>query len=176
MIWLLLVALALGGLGLWLLIRAGRVRRKTALPVGRVTYADTGAWDRCERPLFSNRHRLTGKPDYLVRSREGVIPVEVKSGPAPNQPYPAHLLQLAAYCLLVEEQEDHTPPYGIVKYDDRSFEVDYTPALRAEVLATLDAMRHDLHAHDVNRSHEEAGRCGGCGYRERCEQRLDGGE
>jgi CRISPR-associated exonuclease Cas4 len=170
--WLLLAALALGGLGLWLLIRAGRIRRETALPVGRVTYADTGAWDRCERPLFSGRHRLTGKPDYLVRSRQGVVAVEVKSGRAPDQPYPAHVLQLAAYCLLVEEQEGRAPPYGIVKYDDRSFEVDYTPALRAELLTTLDAMRHDLHARDVDRSHEEPGRCRGCGYHEWCEQWL----
>jgi len=176
MIWLLLTALALGGLGLWFLIRAGRVRRKTALPVGRVTYADTGAWDRCERPLFSNRHRLTGKPDYLVRSREGVVPVEVKSGPAADQPYPSHVLQLAAYCLLVEEQEGQMPPYGIVKYKDRAFEVDYTPALRAEVLAALEAMRGDLHARNVDRSHEEPARCRGCGYRERCERRLDVGD
>jgi CRISPR-associated exonuclease Cas4 len=170
--WLLLVALVLGGLGVWLLIRAGRLRRKTALPVGRVTYADTGAWDRCERPLFSSQQRLTGKPDYLVRTREGVVPVEVKSGMAPDQPYPAHVLQLAAYCLLVEEQEGRAPPHGIVKYDNRSFEMDYTPALRAELLTTLDAMRHDLRARDVDRSHDEPGRCQGCGYRERCEQRL----
>jgi CRISPR-associated exonuclease Cas4 len=170
--WLLLVALVLGGLGVWLLIRAGRLRRKTALPVGRVTYADTGAWDRCERPLFSSQQRLPGKPDYLVRTREGVVPVEVKSGMAPDQPYPAHVLQLAAYCLLVEEQEGRAPPHGIVKYDNRSFEMDYTPALRAELLTTLDAMRHDLRARDVDRSHDEPGRCQGCGYRERCEQRL----
>jgi CRISPR-associated exonuclease Cas4 len=170
--WLLLVALVLGCLGVWLLIRASRLRRKTALPAGRVTYADTGAWDRCERPLFSSQQRLAGKPDYLVRTREGVVPVEVKSGMAPDQPYPAHVLQLAAYCLLVEEQEGRAPPHGIVKYGNRSFEVDYTPALRAELLATLGAMRHDLRARDVDRSHDEPGRCQGCGYRERCEQRL----
>jgi CRISPR-associated exonuclease Cas4 len=170
--WLLLIALAVGGLGLWLLIRASRIRRTTALPVGRVTYADTEAWDRCEKPLFSNEHRLTGKPDYLVRSRKGMVPVEVKSGPAPDQPYPGHVQQLVAYCLLVEKQEGHAPPYGIIKYDDRSFEVDYTPALRSELLRTLDAMRHDLRARDLDRNHDEPSRCAGCGYREQCAQRL----
>ncbi len=115
---------------------------------------DTGAWNRCERPLFSRRYRLTGKPDYLVRTGTapalrgpaGVIPVEVKSGAAPQQPYSAHVLQLAAYCLLVEEQESRTVPYGIIKYADKAFEVDYTPTLRAQVVDTLEAMRRGLRA------------------------------
>ncbi|MGD2039631.1 MAG: CRISPR-associated protein Cas4, partial [Anaerolineae bacterium] len=76
--WLLLLALLFGGLGLWLLWRAGAARRQTGLPRGRVAYVDTGAWQRCERPLFSNRHRLTGRPDYLVACGDELIPVEVK--------------------------------------------------------------------------------------------------
>jgi CRISPR-associated exonuclease Cas4 len=170
--WLLFVALLLAGLGLWLLVRSAAARRDSGLPLGRVTYVDTGAWDRCERPLFSHRHRLTGRPDYLVSGREGIVPVEVKSGAAPDQPYPAHVLQLAAYCLLVEEQEGQAPPYGILKYGDRAFEVDYTPALRTELLGTLDAIRRDLSVRDVDRDHKDAGRCQGCGYRDQCDQRL----
>jgi CRISPR-associated exonuclease Cas4 len=108
----------------------------------------------------------------LVQNEKGVIPVEVKSGAAPRQPYEAHILQLAAYCLLVEEQEGRRPPYGILKYDDRAFEVDFVPALRAELLDILGTLRQDLHARDVERSHNESGRCRGCGYREQCNERL----
>ena len=169
---LLLLALALGGLGLWLLLRSGAARREAGLPAGRVTYTDTGAWDRCERPLFSDRYQLTGRPDYLVRTDRGLIPVEVKSRPAPARPYRSHLLQLAAYCLLVEEQEGQAPPYGILKYRNRAFEVDYTPALRRELLTTLDRIRRDRRARRVNRSHDDPRRCRGCGYRQRCDQRL----
>ena len=171
--WLLLAALLLGGLGLWLWLRATATRRETGLPQGRVTYVDTGAWDRCERPLFSRRHRLTGRPDYLVATGKDLIPVEVKSGSAPPQPYPAHILQLAAYCLLVEEQEGRAPAYGILKYGDRAFEIDYTSSLRSELLRVLDDIRRDLGARDVARSHDQAARCRGCGYREQCDQRLD---
>jgi CRISPR-associated exonuclease Cas4 len=138
-----------------------------------VTYVDTGAWDRCERPLFSRRHRLTGRPDYLVQHGKDVIPVEVKSGSAPPQPYPAHILQLAAYCLLVEEQEGRAPAYGLLTYGNRAFEIDYTSSLRAELLRVLDDIRRDLRARDVARSHDEVARCRGCGYREQCDQRLD---
>lgn len=172
MVWLLLAALILGGLGLWLLIRAGVTRRKTGLPVGRIAYVDTGAWARCERPLFSKSHRLTGRPDYLVQKGRDLIPVEVKSGTSPQQPYPAHILQLAAYCLLIEDQEGRVPPYGILRYDDRAFEVDYTPNLRCELLQALEQLRCDLTARDVHRSHDEPNRCQGCGYRDRCEERL----
>ncbi|NIV28571.1 MAG: CRISPR-associated protein Cas4, partial [Anaerolineae bacterium] len=52
----------------------------------------------------------------------------------------AHVLQLAAYCLLVEEQEGQAPAYGILKYGDRAFEVDYTVSLRDGLLRTIDAI------------------------------------
>jgi len=169
---LLVACVLLAGLGVWLLVRSAAMRRDAGLPAGRVTYVDTGAWKRTERPLFSNEHMLTGRPDYLVRVREGVVPVEVKSGAAPAQPYEAHILQLAAYCLLVEETEARAVPYGIVKYDDRAFEIEYTPALRAHLLDTLDAMRRGMGARDVGRSHEDPRRCGGCGYRDGCDERL----
>lgn len=170
--WFFLLALALGGLGLWLVVRSGANRRATGLPRGRVTYVDTGAWDRCERPMFSQRYRLTGRPDYVVQTRRGVVPVEVKSGVAPQAPYEAHVMQLAAYCLLVEEQEGQAPPYGIVSYTGKAFEIDYTPDLRRELVATLEAMRHDLQARRADRDHKDAGRCHGCGYRQHCDQRL----
>jgi CRISPR-associated exonuclease Cas4 len=165
--------LALLAAGLLLLWLAQRGRARSGLPQGRVVYTDTGGWGRLERPLFSHEFRLTGKPDYLVADGADIIPVEVKSGRAPAQPYPSHILQLAAYCLLVEECHGRQPPYGIIKYADRTFEVDYTPELEDELLATLDDMRADLADEDASRSHDEARRCRACGHRERCDQRLE---
>jgi len=171
--WLLLAAAAVAGLGVWLWLRARSARQESGLPAGRIAYVDTGAWNRCERPLFSRRYRLTGRPDYIVHSAEGdIIPVEVKTGASPRQPYAAHVLQLAAYCLLVAEQEGRQPPYGIVKYPASAFEVPYTPELQADLLATLEAMRCALDAADVEPNHDDPRRCGGCGYREECEHSL----
>lgn len=179
------VLLALGLLLLWL---ARRGRARSGLPQGRVVYSDTGGWGRLERPLFSRQFLLTGKPDYLVADGADVIPVEVKSSRAPAlrrslpragargsgqaQPYPSHILQLAAYCLLVEECYRRRPPYGIIQYADRAFEVDYTPKLEDELLATLEDMRAYLAAGNAPRSHDEPHRCRACGYRQHCEQRL----
>src|SRR5712692_10117201 len=107
-----LVLLALAVL-VWLLARLAR--RRTGLPPGVVVYSDTGGWSRVERPLFSSALQLTGKPDYLVRQREAVIPVEVKSGQAPpSGPHAGHLYQLAAYCALVAEAYGRRPTYGLI--------------------------------------------------------------
>ena len=165
--------LALLAAGLLLLWLAQRGRARSGLPQGRVVYTDTGGWGRLERPLFSHEFRLTGKPDYLVADGADIIPVEVKSGRAPAQPYPSHILQLAAYCLLVEECHGRQPPYGIIKYADRTFEVDYTPELEDELLATLDDMRADLADGGASRNHDEPRRCRACGHRERCDQQLE---
>jgi CRISPR-associated exonuclease Cas4 len=137
-----------------------------------VIYADTGAWDRCEQPLFSRRHLLTGRPDYLVNDGGTTIPVEVKSTSSPPSPYRSHVLQLAAYCLLVEEEYEQPPPYGIIKYRDQTYAVEYTAQLRAQLLSVLDEMRQDLIADDVTPSHANPNRCRSCGYREECEERL----
>lgn len=161
--------LALGLLLLWL---AQRGWARSGLPQGRVVYTDTGGWNRLERPLFSRQSLLTGKPDYLIADGADVIPVEVKSSRAPAQPYPSHLLQLAAYCLLVEECYRRRPPYGIVKYADRAFEVEYTPELEDQLLTILECMRTDLTDGNAPRSHEEPRRCQACGYRRWCEQGL----
>lgn len=170
--WLILVGVLLGALGLWLLVRSRAARQRTGLPEGRVIYADTGAWRRCDRPLFSKRYRLTGRPDYLVHRREGLVPVEVKSGMAPSRPYDSHLLQLAAYCLLLEEQEGRAPPYGILKYEDRAIEIAYTPDLRAQLIQALQSIRGDIGPREAARSHEQPARCRGCGHRSRCDERL----
>jgi CRISPR-associated exonuclease Cas4 len=169
---LLVCALLLLGGGLFLLRRAHRLHQQTGLPQGRVIYADTGAWNRCERPLFSRRYLLTGRPDYLVDDGRTRIPVEVKSTFCPSSPYRSHVLQLAAYCLLVEEEYGQPPPYGIIRYHDQTYAVEYTAQLRAELLSVLAEMRQDLAATDVSPSHASPNRCRGCSYRDECEKKL----
>ena len=169
---LLACALILLAGGLLLLKRARRLHKQTGLPQGRVIYADTGAWNRCEKPLFSRRYLLTGRPDYLVDDRRASIPVEVKSMSSPPSPYRSHILQLAAYCLLVEEEYGQSPPYGIIKYRDQAYAVEYTAQLRDQLLGILAEMRQDLAADDVGPSHTNPNRCRACGYREECGEEL----
>src|SRR5215210_3724525 len=85
-----------------LLAWASRLRRSTGLPGGRVLLSDTGVEQR-GRPLYSARYGLAGTPDYLVETPHGLVPLEVKPGRTDPEPHQSHLLQVLAYCLLVEE-------------------------------------------------------------------------
>jgi CRISPR-associated exonuclease Cas4 len=166
------IAIGLGVLALLLLWLALRMRGQSALPEGRVVYDDTGAWARNERAFFSKAHRLSGKPDYLIETQAGIVPVELKSGQAPARPRDGHVLQLAAYCLLIEEAYASPPPEGLIKYEDDYFVIAYTPALRERLLRTLAVMRADLEAGGNARNHREPGRCRSCGVRDACDESL----
>ena len=169
-----LYAFLLLGLALLVWLLAQRARQAAGLPAGRVVYADTRGWGRPEKPLFSSRLQLTGKPDYLVRVEGSYVPVEVKSGRAPAQgAYAAHIYQLAAYCALVAEAYAARPAYGLIKYADKTLAVDYTAGLERELGAILEDLRADSEADDVARSHESAARCRACGFREVCAEYLD---
>jgi len=85
-------------------------------------------------------------------------------------------MQLAAYCVLVEETSGEAPPYGLLRYAERTFRLDYTERTREALLAILDEMREGLAEHDCDRSHDDARRCAGCGFFEQCEQAIEAEE
>ncbi len=164
-----LILLAAALLLWWL---AARQQRQLGLPGGRVLYRDMEGRIDLDRPLYAADLDLVGRPDYLLRGADGLVPVEVKSGRTPQQPYESHIYQLAAYCALVERTYGERPSHGIIRYEQRNFTVDYTPELESGLLRVLDQMRADLGRAEVNRSHQQAARCQGCGYLSRCEQAL----
>lgn len=165
----LVAAILLAGIFWW---RARRNRAAAGLPSGQVIYDDSGAWERAPS-LYAPRYALAGKPDYVLRQGQQVIPVEVKPSRRAPAPYEADVLQLAAYCLLVEESLGSRPPYGLLRYQDRTFCIPYDLALQEKLLATLAAMRRDLRQRDVSRSHNEPQRCYFCGHRQHCGQSLE---
>ena len=149
-----------------------RLRRGTGLPWAPVLYRDTGG-SVPEKPLFARNLGLVGKPDYLIQLRGQIIPVEVKPGRRAGRPYESDLMQLAAYCVLVEETSGVAPSYGLLRYAEQTFRLDYTDAVRDEILALLDEMRDLLDLDDCERNHDDERRCMGCGFFEQCEQAID---
>ena len=158
-------------LGVGALRWARRGRLSTGLPRGRIVYSDMGGWRRPEKPLFSSEHRLTGRPDYLVRRGRRLIPVEVKPTRRSARPYASDVFQLAAYCLLLEESAGK-PPYGLLRYSEQTYRIPYTRRLRRQVLRVLADMRRADGARDVPPNHDESARCRGCGHRIHCDHRM----
>ena len=151
---------------------SSKQRRASGLPPGRIISSDTDRWGKVEKALYDPISGLTGKPDYLIEEKDFLIPVEVKSSRAPSLPHDSHIYQLAAYCLLVERVYGKRPPYGILRYRDQTFSIDYTPALQSDLEHLLDAIRAQERRGEAGRSHHEPARCARCGYRNICNQRL----
>jgi len=179
LLWFALIFLLLG-VAAWLYGR--RQARQTGLPAGQIVYSDTGGWEKVEQPLLSRRYGLVGKPDYLMSVREGsravLIPVEVKSRRAQKAPAATaldhHILQLATYCLLVEDVHKVRPPYGLLRYADATLRIDYTDELRAAALRAADGIRRARSAADLHRDHDDPARCRACGYRHACGEAVTG--
>jgi CRISPR-associated exonuclease Cas4 len=153
-------------------ILASRQRRQAGIPAGKVIYIDASQWGKVEKPLYDPELRLTGKPDYLVKQGKQVIPVEVKSGRAPQIPYDSHIYQLAAYCLLVDREYGTRPNHGILHYSNRTFAIDFTAALELSIQTIIREMQERTSRSQVDRSHQEGKRCLHCGYRSVCDQAL----
>ena len=178
-------ALALAALVALLLSR--RIAGQTGLPRGRLLYSDTGfavgkvsalerngKGEKQEKPLVSKRYGLVGRPDYLVRTAAGVVPVEAKSSrrPAGGRPHDSHVFQLLSYCLLVEDVLGEPVRYGVLRYSDAEVELEYTPRAKVALLELLEEMREAEGLKDVHRSHEEPRRCAGCRMRDLCDEAL----
>ena len=83
--------------------------------------------------LYSETLNLVGRPDYLIRENEKIIPVEVKTGKTPAFPHRNHVMQLMAYCYLVEENWGVRPPGGYIRYPDGEYKVAYTDKAKQEL-------------------------------------------
>ncbi len=91
--------------------------------------------------IYSDELQLKGKPDYVIKEGDSYIPIEVKTGKTPSTPYQNHVMQLLAYCALVETTYNTKVPYGIVKYPEREFRVEYTQEMKNNLFKTLAEMR-----------------------------------
>ena len=158
-------------IGVLLVLSSRRRLKGLGLPAGRLISLDTSRLKPVTESLYDPILDLTGRPDYLVQQGRRHIPVEVKSGRAPKRPHRSHVLQLAAYCHLVETTTGKRPPYGILKYADSAYKLQYTRALQQDLSNILGALRKAQDS-SPDRSHTSPGRCRACGYLSSCDQSL----
>ncbi len=166
---LLAVGVAIIGLGVAAAAARGLAARRRERSLGELVAIDAGA----PTTLRSVRYRLSGRPDVLRRLPDGrVVPVELKSRSAPPRGPPrSHLVQVAAYCLLIEDTSGVPPPYGILRYGDGSeYRVTWTPVAKAEVLR----LRADVDRPYDGRATPSPAKCARCGWRLGCDARAPG--
>ncbi len=145
-----------------------KIRSELRLPDGEIIYID----DLKKSPILkSEKYKIWGRPDMLLKVKEGYVPVEVKTGRIPKGPLFSHIMQLTAYMVLVEENYG-TPPYGILKYGPQIYKIDYEEDLKKIMLKKVEEMRKAMKTGEVHRNHNRPGKCRHCSRRDICPERL----
>lgn len=124
--------------------------------------------------LVSFKYGVTGKPDLILQQGGYPIPVITKRGAAPKTPHDSHVAQILVHCLLIEDTTQITPPYGVIRYDNRTFEVDYDNDMYEMLIDLLDEMHQEREEEFslLPRSHRKKQHCAGCRHRKKCDESL----
>jgi CRISPR-associated exonuclease Cas4 len=166
LLWLIAASVAL-----YLSARSNEValsKRREQMIEGHILYVDSG-----DAPLLrSEKYGLSGRPDYVIEVGGELVPVEIKTGRKPRGPLFSHVLQVAAYGLLVEDVMGKPVSHGVLRYGDEEHEIELDQDLRGLVLTKLDEMRRKELSGKVHRNHNRPGKCRSCSRRELCPERL----
>jgi len=138
----------------------------------RTDQPDESGWEdgiRIERalPLWSKQLGLIGKADVVEFHGETPYPVEYKSGP--NRQFDNDDLQLCAQALCLEEMTGRPVPRGAIYHHSsrKRREVECTPELRAQVVQSIQAIRHMLASKQLPPPVNDR-RCTKCSLQESC--------
>jgi CRISPR-associated exonuclease Cas4 len=149
---------------------ATKLRKDHGIESGSIEYVDS--MDSTSKMLKSKKYDLRGRPDYILKKEDGLVPVEVKTGRTPKGPLFSHILQLAAYFLLIEENYKIRPPYGIIKYSDKEHEIENDEELNKILISKLKEMKEILKTKEAHRNHKRESKCRYCSRREICPEKL----
>ena len=114
---------------------------------------------------YSKKYGIAGRPDEVKEECGEWIPYEFKSSVYKGRVYPAHIMQLAAYCLLIEDTKGYKPSYGIIEYQNHREPIYYTKDLRANLLTQIKKIRNENpEEKDLPPVCEDTRKCCHCGY------------
>lgn len=123
--------------------------------------------------LVDEAHGIRGRPDYLLRHKRGLIPVELKPLRTSRTLYESDRLQIGTYLMLVRAANPGaTVPYGVVRYKETTFRVYLTEELEARCLAIAEKVRAARKATMVHRTHNIAAKCRACAHLTTCGEAI----
>jgi CRISPR-associated exonuclease Cas4 len=148
--------------------QAARNLKKELNIKGEIEYIDLDG----SKLLTSEKYGISGRPDYILLVEGSPVPVEEKTGRVPRGPLFSHILQVAAYCLLIEEKTGKSVPYGILKYGSHQHVIDFDESLRKTLLQKVQDMREIVDGKPAHRNHNRPSKCAGCSRKDICPERL----
>ena len=128
----------------------------------KTTYSDHK--ERLSKALFSSKYGLIGKPDFILHTKDGLLPLEIKHSKRPNKPYFSPIMQLISYCLLIEEVKGTRPKYGFLQYKGgQPFSITYTEEMKLSLIKTMQEMRNYIDSGECPKPIRKY-KCQKCGY------------
>lgn len=127
--------------------------------------------DKEGKEIISEKYGIRGKPDYILCIDDDFIPVEEKTADLVSPPL-SHVIQITAYCMLVEDKYGKSPPYGIIKYKNSQFKIPYEMRWKKMVIEMRKKMLKDLEKGKAHRNHFNKRKCLNCARREFCNEKL----
>ena len=119
----------------------------------------------------SDKLQLKGKIDRIEKYNDTAIPVELKTGTAPKEGvWESHMIQLAAYMLLLEEKLGKKTVVGKVSYIKDSIvrEVHMNPFLREEIIKLVKEVQDFLEKQNLPDFTRNKAKCESCGLKDDC--------
>lgn len=136
------------------------------LPQGEIVYSDANG---SGAPLLATSHPLSGKPDYVILSPDGVpIPVELKLDTRSEEAQTHHLMQLATYFVILEDLYDQPPTHGLLRYANKDITIPSTDALKRKLLRRLAEMERSDEQHPPALTYQLASKCRACPFQPIC--------
>lgn len=159
------IGVGFGLVGFVLVLLSLRGRKRRGLGSGETMALD-------DTTLYSERLKLIGRPDRIVRQGELFIPEEWKSAKRVSD---GHRLQLGTYFVLIEEEYGVRPAFGVIVLGNGSrVTVKNTERLRSKVLDVAEKIReHRRNIREEIPVRQPAAKCRACGQRANCERARD---
>ncbi|MCW1298619.1 MAG: CRISPR-associated protein Cas4 [Candidatus Parvarchaeota archaeon] len=127
------------------------------------------------REIFLECDELVGRLDGLFVDNGLFIPIEDKFTRAGNGgPFYHHVLQLWAYCFIIEKKKGEVD-YGLIRYIDNVFKVKYDEKARSTVAKAIKQINLFLKgkiAPDDLEVSRDATYCKYCAYNSLCDRKL----
>ena len=121
--------------------------------------------------LISQKWKLKGICDYIVKENHQKIPLELKSGRSKNKkPFKNDVMQLLCYLLLLEDNFEGNFKYGYLLYvsSKQKIKVTVTKSLKSELVSYLTAIRALVRCNKMPTRQKHKSYCSRCSYNEFC--------
>jgi hypothetical protein len=154
----------------WLSCSFGRARsrKRTGIPAGEVFYQDLVGQDSRARDLRSLKLGSSGKPGCLIRTADGIVPVELKHRSGHRLKARSIPITGSRTWPIVDLSKNSCGTgFRRVWSLAQGSRFEFMNFTRKWLIHTIAAVRAARLAKQAKRNHNQRGRCSGCGVRDK---------